>query len=82
MNNNEILESITDPRYHQLTANQKSFVIDAIDQGLEVDFGYSGRFMYGKTCPAVRVDNPDAFYTPVPTKRDHMGKGVVIYIPR
>lgn len=76
----EKFESIMiDERYLHLSENQKAFVIDAIDQGLEVDYGYSGRSMYGEVCPAIRLNDPDDFYTPTKTRQDHMGKGFVIY---
>lgn len=64
----------------KLSANQKKFVKSAEKAGLDVDYSYSGRFMYGKTCPAVRVSyleqwpgNPNKYSI------DNMGKGYVIY---
>ncbi len=66
----------------KLSANQKKFVRQAENAGLEVDFGYSGRGMYGETCPAVRVDYSDDFKTTANTCSDSMGRGIVIYCPR
>ena len=64
---------------YKLSDNQQQFVQDALDQGLEVDYGYSGRGMYGATCPAVRVKNIFSFNTSAGAKSDQMGKGYVIY---
>lgn len=65
----------------ELSDNQKVFVIDAEHQEFKVDHGYSGRNMYGKTCPAVRVDGIGDFRTMAQYSSDNMGKGYVIYCP-
>jgi hypothetical protein len=68
---------------YELSDNQKVFVEDAENAGLEVDHTYSGRFMYGKCCPAVRVDSPHEFQTSAEGVRwDNMGLGFVVYVPR
>lgn len=67
---------------NSLSANQKQFVEDAEAQELDVDFGYSGRGMYGKTCPAVRVNSTSEFVTAATYKTDQMGKGLVMYAER
>ncbi len=72
--------SATKPSY-PLTPNQQRFVRDAEDQGFDVDYGYSGRFMYGQTCPAVRVDSVGEFGTKAATRWDNMGLGFVVYAP-
>jgi hypothetical protein len=46
-----------------LTKNQLQFVVDAEIAGLKVNFSYSGRCMFGRTCPAVRVPNVYSFKT-------------------
>lgn len=69
---------------YDLTPNQKMFCRDAEDQGLYVDFEYSGRGMYGKKCPCVRVNTLDGedFNTQAKTSQDSMGLGIVVYAPR
>lgn len=67
---------------YELTVNQMTFVKDAVTQGVEVDFSYSGRGMYGKVCPAVRLDEFEAFGTKVEYSEDSMGKGRVLYAPQ
>lgn len=53
----------------------------AEEQGFEVDYTYSGRFMYGATCPSIRTDGPGDFRTESGYRWDRMGRGVVIYCP-
>ena len=51
-------------RLSKLTDNQRQFVADAEEQGLEVDLFFTGgRGMYGETCPAVRVFSEAEFST-------------------
>lgn len=59
--------------------NQRRFIADAEDEGLDIDYGYSGRGMYGDYCPAVRCDSHNDLHTKANTKIDSMGKGIVIY---
>ena len=66
---------------YELSENQEQFVMDAEDQGLEVDYDYSGRHMYGRECQCVRVDNEWSFKTAASATSDSMGKGIVIYAP-
>lgn len=62
------------------TTNQKRFIKIAEKSGLEIDYGYSGRGMYGKTCPAVRVDSLSEWEgNPHKFQIDNMGLGYVIY---
>ena len=63
-----------------LTANQKRFVADAKKQGLKV-YAYSGRFMYGKECPSVRVQGVADFRPRARYLSDQLGRGFVIYAP-
>lgn len=65
----------------ELSENQELFVRDAEDQGFEVDYSYSGRCMYGETCPSVRVDSIGEFGTKAATRSDNMSLGYVIYCP-
>ena len=67
---------------NDLTENQKQFVKDAQGQGLEVDYTYSGRFMYGDTCPSVVVRSPSEFNTSANTEWDNMGLNYVVYARR
>ncbi len=63
-----------------LTDNQKLFVSDASDQGFDVDYFYSGRGMYGKTCPSIIEErHGDRFGTKANTQSDSMGMDTVIY---
>lgn len=59
--------------------NQLQFIEDAESECLEVDYTYSGRCMYGDTCPAVRVDSHNDLKTKANTSIDSMGLGKVIY---
>lgn len=59
--------------------NQKQFIDDALQQGLEVDYSYSGRCMYGETCPSVRVDCVTELNSESNYKWDQMGLGYVLY---
>ena len=58
---------------------QLKFIQDAEDEGLEVDYTYSGRGMYGDYCPAVRCDSHNDLTTKAKTRIDSMGRGIVIY---
>lgn len=62
-----------------LSHNQIQFVKDAMAQGLEVDYGYSGRDMEGRCCPAVRVNSHDDFDSDTDHSTDSMGRRVVCY---
>ena len=64
---------------YELSKNQQKFVDDARKQGFAVDYGYSGRFMYGQRCPAVRLDNVRDLPTKAKTEWDNMGLGYVVY---
>jgi hypothetical protein len=72
-------DTLDDVEERELTENQKRFVEDALAEGLEVDYDYSGRGMYGKTCPAVRVDRYETFATRASYSTDAMGMGKVYY---
>jgi len=80
-----VREAETRPEYVRimpLSENQQIFVDDAECHGLEVDYSYSGRGMYGKCCPAVRVDYRDEFdeeCTEAAFSVDNMGLGWVVY---
>jgi hypothetical protein len=64
---------------YELSDNQKQFVRDAEEQGLEINWDYSGRGMFGKCCPAVMVDGLGEFHTTANYESDSMGLGFVIY---
>ena len=63
----------------KLTVNQKQFFIEALRSGLDVDFTYSGKHMYGRTCPAVFVDNFHELKTGAVVCVDNLGLGYVVY---
>ena len=62
-----------------LTATQKAFVKKALKEGFEVRYSYSGRGMYGRTCPAVVHDAGDFGFKGA--SQDSMGLRVVTYMP-
>jgi hypothetical protein len=64
-----------------LSDNQKKFVRAAERKGLEVYYSYSGRCMYGDTCPAVDVNSLSDFKPRANFRTDNMGLGYVIYAP-
>jgi hypothetical protein len=66
---------------YKLSDNQKKFVKDAERQGFEVDYGYSGRGMYGECCPSVDVEDVGDFATKAAKNWDNMGRGFVVYAP-
>lgn len=63
---------------NELSDNQKQFVKDAEKQGFEVT-SYSGRGMYGNTCPSIVVTGFGQFKTDASIKSDNMGLDVVLY---
>lgn len=64
----------------KLSPNQRLFIDDAREQGFDIDFGYSGRGMYGKTCPSIVQDrHGDRFGTKAKVSEDSMGMDTVIY---
>lgn len=64
---------------YELTPAQKRFVNKAKKEGFEVRYNYSGRFMYGKRCPAVVAENGEFGYKGCRT--DSMGLKTVYYMP-
>lgn len=72
-------EEVSASEQYELSENQAKFCNDAEDCGLEIDFFYSGRGMYGKYCPCVRCDEPNEIATRAKVRTDSMGRGVVVY---
>ena len=64
-----------DPTYSD---NQKLFIRAAKRAGLEI-MTYSGRGMFGDTCPAVSVRSVHDFRTRAKVSTDSLGMGVVVY---
>lgn len=64
---------------YELSTNQVRFIKDALEAGLEVEYSYSGRGMFGTRCPSVRVDNVHSLETNADVCTDQMGRGYVIY---
>jgi hypothetical protein len=63
-----------------LSHNQIRFIKDAMAQGLEVRYNYSGRGMDGRMCPAVHIKQyGDELETSADFNRDSMGMGKVLY---
>lgn len=60
---------------------QLKFIADAIESGLEVRYDYSGRGMFGDTCPCVHVSNMHNLQTDTKPSWDNMGLDYVLYIP-
>lgn len=71
--------SINDLPEYIYSKNQLLFIEDCEEQGLDVDFSYSGRGMFGNCCPAVRVYSHNDIKTKADTTMDSMGKGLVVY---
>lgn len=64
----------------ELTDHQKKFVKTCENAGLKVYYTYSGRGMFGQTCPAVNVDSLSEFPgNPHKFLIDQMGLGYVVY---
>ena len=80
IDNNEQRERFEKEAGYKLSENQLQFCQDAENEDLELDFTYSGRGMFGKTCPSVDlIEGDDELHTTTKTRRDSMGKGIVIY---
>jgi hypothetical protein len=70
------------PNY-ELSETQIRFVRKAQRAGLEVDYGYSGRGMFGRYCPAVRLGKDQlGSFGFKGASSDSMGLGQVIYMER
>jgi hypothetical protein len=67
------------PVNNTLSINQLRFVKDAYRAGLQVNFNYSGRGMFGGTCPAVVVEDITDFSTIANVRTDNMGHDYVVY---
>lgn len=66
----------------KLTARQRKFVKLCAEDDLGVYYTYSGRGMFGRTCPAINVDKLSAVsFNPNHYAVDNMGLGYVIYCP-
>jgi hypothetical protein len=60
--------------------NQLKFIKTVKKAGLKLYLDYSGRGMFGSTCPAVEVDSLNDFPgNPHKYQIDNMGMGFVIY---
>jgi len=72
-------EDLEDVEGRTLSDNQERFVQDALSQGLEVDYEYSGKGMLGETCPSVKVGQYEDFDSDTDWSKDSLGKGTVYY---
>lgn len=59
--------------------NQLQFIEDVQNCGLDVRYDYSGRGMYGDSCPSVTVDSFDELTTTAKWTWDNMGLSYVMY---
>jgi hypothetical protein len=59
--------------------NQVKFINEAQEQGLDIDYNYSGRAMYGDVCPSVEVEHSSDFKTTANYYTDSMGLDIVMY---
>jgi hypothetical protein len=73
------LDTIGDVEDLVYSDNQKLFILDMLSQGVDVDPTYSGRGMYGRVCPSVRMDYEGEYPTSANVVVDSMGRGVVVY---
>jgi hypothetical protein len=61
------------------SANQLRFIEEAEDDSLDIDYGYSGRGMFGDCCPSVTVGHTSDFSTSAKYQTDSMGLDIVMY---
>lgn len=65
-----------------LSENQKAFVRAAERAGYDVDYTYSGRGMFGDTCPSIVVPRGRTFSTRARVEQDSLGLDTVVYASR
>ena len=71
---------ISDLPEYIYSQNQLTFIEDAENTTCyEIDYGYSGRGMYGDVCPCIRCESHNDLTTTAKTQIDSMGLGIVIY---
>lgn len=66
---------------YELTPRQEIFVELCESLDLEIDYGYSGRYMYGRECPSVVVDYYEEDTELLPYNSDNMGSSCVFFCP-
>jgi hypothetical protein len=71
--------SIEDVKDLAYSDNQLKFIEQVKSQGFQVEYDYSGRFMFGDVCPAVRVDDIADIRITASYSTDNMGMGYIIY---
>jgi len=64
---------------YPLSKNQVQFIKDVKASEYDIRYNYSGRYMYGRSCPSVNLDRGEHLETRAKTNEDSMGKGYVIY---
>jgi len=76
-----------------MTLEQAEAIVELLesetDATAEVQIGYSGRGMFGKTCVGIVTDDPTAVgwaagrigmgYDEIPSRRDSMGMDTIVY---
>jgi hypothetical protein len=73
------IEYVEDAEVLLYSENQLKFISDARENGYDVMLDYSGRGMYGETCPAVHLDRGENMRTMAKYQMDSMGLGSVAY---
>jgi len=69
--------------FPDLSATQQKFIVDVIKAGRKEDLQtYSGRAMFGRSCPGIVVGHPSDVPTSVHYTSDNMGKQIILYVPR
>jgi hypothetical protein len=64
---------------YKLSPNQIQFCKDAEECGHDISFDYSGRGMFGDTCPSVTIEDIGDITTTAKFKQDSMGLDIVVY---
>ena len=65
----------------ELSKNQQMFVRACKRAGHKVYYTYSGRGMFGRTCPAANIPQYVSFVTRAKCVWDNMGMDMVVYAP-
>lgn len=78
----ELREGKDHAKCPDLNENQIKFIQDVIAAGLEGELRtYSGRGMFGQSCPGVVVGHTSELPTTVRYVTDNMGMNIIMYVP-
>lgn len=68
--------------FPDLSPDQLQFVVDVIKADRQEDLQtYSGRAMFGRSCPGICVGHPSDVPTSVRYTSDSMGRQIILYVP-